>query len=697
MRKTILFLLAAVAAITLCFSLAACSTTPSGNTPSTKTKSYYKVTFFDCFVGGREITQRVDTGKTATKPSDPSRSGYTFDGWFDDYEVGSPFDLNKAITADTNVYAHWTKNVNVVTFKYNDGRDDTVVTIDVGSKVSKPADPTSDDYIFTGWFKDAACTVSFDFGAAVSEDQTIYAGWRRSSVRLTFNLNYSGAPAATNVNVALDQAITVPASVVTEREMYAFEGWYLKAFPTETDAAVDLSKGISDDTVLYAKWRRTHYSVTFDPNERTMQKQISLVEVGAAATVPAFEREGYSLDSVWYAEAGLKTPVSLASINDDIVVYAKWNILSFNVSFDLNYEGATGTPATQTIEYGKYSTRPATPEREGYIFLGWFTDKTEGAQYNFEQEAIAKDIKVYAHWMEAPVVITDVTVTFDYNYEGLGGKYVDVTIGQGEAVGAERMPADPTFDIDAMFMGWYTDAACTTPFDPSAILLDDTTVYARILKGYVFEAEYVDLTDAYGTGSSVELYEEAMIFSYEKIGQGTNQGKEWVSNGWYVSGLYYKGASIEFAITAAEEVKDAILILRVSTEFKPLFYNPLTSELFRVDINPIYDEYGDLTDEGFFDYELPLTLPLPNTEKENDPDGEKTPFEDVIISYHFHLDKGVNYVTLTTNNVCEYASGTFRANAPMIDYMKVYANQSADLTMDEHHEFIERKLNDPNS
>ena len=691
MRKTILFLLAAVAAITLCFSLAACSTTPSGNTPSTKTKSYYKVTFFDCFVGGREITERVNANEKVSKPSDPSRSGYSFNGWFDDYEEGSSFDFDKAVTADQNVYAHWTKNVNVVTFKYNDGRDDTVVTIDVGSKVSKPADPTSDDYIFTGWFKDAACTKAFDFNAAVSEDQTIYAGWRRSSVRLTFNLNYSGAPAATNVNVALDQAITVPASVVTEREMYVFEGWYLKAFPTETDAEVDLSKGISDDTVLYAKWRRTHYSVTFDPNERTMQKQISLVEVGAAATVPAFDREGYSLDSVWYAEAGLKTPVSLASINDDIVVYAKWNILSFNVSFDLNYEGATGTPATQTIEYGKYSTRPATPEREGYIFLGWFTDKTEGAQYNFEQEAIAKDIKVYAHWMEAPVVITDVTVTFDYNYEGLGGKYVDVTIGQGEAVGAERMPADPTFDIDAMFMGWYTDAACTTTFDPSAILLDDTTVYARILKGYTFEAEYVDLTGMHGVGSSVELAEEAMIFDYTKIGAGKNDGKDWVSNGYYIAGLYTKGLFIEFEIKSDKDVEDAVLVMRVSSEFKPLIYNPLTPETYRIDINPVVDINGEVTDESNFLYELPLTLPLPNTIKNTDPDGEKTPFEDVIVSYHFHLEKGTNYVRFTTNNSYNYGDGTFQANAPMIDYVKVYSEADANLRMVEYYEFIDRK------
>ena len=92
-----------------------------------------------------------------------------------------------------------------------------------------------------------------------------------------------------------------------------------------------------------------------------------------------------------------------------------------------------------------------------------------------------------------------------------------------------------------------------------------------------------------------------------------------------------------------------------------------------------------------FEYELPLLLPNPNTDRENDADGEKTPFADVIVSYHFHLNQGYNTITFEVRNEWDYGSGTFKANAPMIDCFYIFTEESNTLTMTEHHEFVERK------
>ena len=48
-------------------------------------------------------------GETATKPADPTRTGFTFKGWYSDAGLTSAFNFNTAITKDTTLYAKWEK------------------------------------------------------------------------------------------------------------------------------------------------------------------------------------------------------------------------------------------------------------------------------------------------------------------------------------------------------------------------------------------------------------------------------------------------------------------------------------------------------------------------------------------------------------------------------------------------------------
>ncbi|MBO7363990.1 MAG: InlB B-repeat-containing protein [Lachnospiraceae bacterium] len=691
MKKTHVYLISALIAVLLCGMLVSCQDEPG---PAPAAKDVYRVTFFDNFVGGSETVQKIAPGEKVTKPADPSRTGFRFDGWFDAYEGGSAFDFDKAVSADTNVYAHWTKTANLVTFRYNDGKAGTVVTVENGGKVAKPADPVSDVYEFIGWFLDGAYTKEFDFDTAINDSMTIYAGWSKSSVKLTFNLNYNGAPDPVTVNAHVEQPIVLPEGVETVRSLYAFDGWYLKSFPSESDQPYDLTAGVEEDTTLYAKWIRNAYAVEFNPNERSMESVVVEVPVdNPVAVAPEMLREGYTIDEVWYKDAALSAPVDLTNITDDITVYGKWNINHYDVAFDLNYEDAKDAPAAQNVEFQGKLTRPENPSREGYTFTGWFTAKEEGDAFNFEDGVITEDLTLFAQWLSAGDIGGSIKVTFNYNAKSLGlggatGIYKEVEIESGEALGSARMPEDPALSSNLMFRGWFSDEACTKSFDPSAVLLADTTVYARILVGNVFEAEYVNLADKHGVGSSVELNEEAMIFDYTKIGTGSGEGEEYVSNDYYVAGMYQNGLYIEFEINASRAVENLALSMRVSSEFKELHYNPLTPQTYRIDIIP---EGSTPSDDTFFEYELPLTLPLPNTERENDPDGEKTPFQDVIISYKFHLEEGMNYIRFTTANNWNYGAGTFTANAPMIDCITIYADSDVRLDMNEYTEFLEKK------
>lgn len=70
----------------------------------------YTVTFNMNGHGTAPSNQTVESGRTATKPADPSADGYTFDGWYTDASFSTKFDFDSPITSDTTIYAKWSKN-----------------------------------------------------------------------------------------------------------------------------------------------------------------------------------------------------------------------------------------------------------------------------------------------------------------------------------------------------------------------------------------------------------------------------------------------------------------------------------------------------------------------------------------------------------------------------------------------------------
>ena len=67
----------------------------------------YTVTF-DVDGGTGIVPQEVESGDKATQPLPPTKTGYTFDGWYSDSGLTTPWDFeNDTITADTTIYAKW--------------------------------------------------------------------------------------------------------------------------------------------------------------------------------------------------------------------------------------------------------------------------------------------------------------------------------------------------------------------------------------------------------------------------------------------------------------------------------------------------------------------------------------------------------------------------------------------------------------
>lgn len=71
----------------------------------------------------------------------------------------------------------------------------------------------------------------------------------------------------------------------------------------------------------------------------------------------------------------------------------------YTVSFDLNYDGATGVPASQSVKKGNMASCPESPRREDYFFAGWYTNKDYTESFDFENTVIDKNYTLIARWV----------------------------------------------------------------------------------------------------------------------------------------------------------------------------------------------------------------------------------------------------------------------------------------------------------
>ncbi len=141
--------------------------------------------------GGSAVSSQVGLSKGAkiSKPLDPSRSGYTFKGWFVDEAMTTSwnFDMN-TVTGNTTLYAKWDVNPVVetfdVTFDSNGGSAiSSQVGLSKGAKISKPLDSSRSGYTFKGWFVDEAMTTSWNFDTdTVDTNITLFAKWEAKSI-----------------------------------------------------------------------------------------------------------------------------------------------------------------------------------------------------------------------------------------------------------------------------------------------------------------------------------------------------------------------------------------------------------------------------------------------------------------------------------------------------------------------------------
>ncbi len=125
------------------------------------------------------------------------------------------------------------------------------ISVETGQKVTKPADPVSDDgSTFLYWYADEE-DVQYDFNSAVKADLTLTAKWQAApgtyhSVRFESN---GGSYVYPQTIADGSKAIEPDA----EKKGYVLDGWYKEAGLV---TAWNFNTAVTSDMVLYAKWAK---------------------------------------------------------------------------------------------------------------------------------------------------------------------------------------------------------------------------------------------------------------------------------------------------------------------------------------------------------------------------------------------------------------------------------------------------------
>ena len=252
--------------------------------------------------------------------------------------------IEKGLTIDVK----YDLDEHTLTFETNGGSAVNPVTVRHGNAVARPADPTKDKYTFIGWYADPEFTEEYDFATVLEADKTIYAKFELTST---------------------------PIGDIYVR----YDVLHIKQLPDGTydlaNAEVEHLSAKKDTTVtaVIKDYRATHHVNV----NRTLSK------LTGTAIQPYMGVDGkpvYTILSVYYD-------------------------LDFHT---LTFDTMGGSKiAPETVRHGLTVAKPKDPVNGGYIFDGWYTDKTFRHRYDFSTP-LTEDITIYAKWFL--IVLPGVTV-----------------------------------------------------------------------------------------------------------------------------------------------------------------------------------------------------------------------------------------------------------------------------------------------
>ncbi len=222
-------------------------TRPITGNVSLKALWQYKVTY-DSSSGTAVNAQTYKQTEAVTAPTEPTRTGFTFDCWCEDSADGPEYTFGSASsTGNITLYARWKYTI---TFEANNGEAATTLTTIHTQAVTKPADPSWSTMTFVCWCSDSALQNEYTFGSPSENGNiTLYAKWK---YLITFDTQ--GADHIDQQWVIYPNAPVEP-NPAPSKDNFEFEYWCTNLSDPENTKYLFDTPYISNDRTLHAKFK----------------------------------------------------------------------------------------------------------------------------------------------------------------------------------------------------------------------------------------------------------------------------------------------------------------------------------------------------------------------------------------------------------------------------------------------------------
>ena len=143
-------------------------------------KEEFTITF-EGYGGLEPETALVKDGKDASEPTEPSRMGYTFDGWYSDIDLTEVYAFDVPITEDTSIYAKWLPHQSTLHLISEIGGYTHDMELFYYDWILLPIFE-EEGYIFRGWYTEPTFENKVQTHLALIDDKTVYARWEEIGV-----------------------------------------------------------------------------------------------------------------------------------------------------------------------------------------------------------------------------------------------------------------------------------------------------------------------------------------------------------------------------------------------------------------------------------------------------------------------------------------------------------------------------------
>ena len=297
----------------------------------------------------------------------PSRTGYTFVGWFDNDQLsGEAIDcIPLGSHGDKVFYAKWQTIDYAITYDLNDANSVSPATNSTSNPATYTiedavvfADPTRAGYMFTGW-----SISNIDVGTY--GEKTITANWQIINYDITYDLNDSNSVSLATNNGTNPSTYTIEENVTfaaPTRTGYDFTGWTLPS----------IAQGLTGAVSTTATWEVVNYSITYDFAIAESSK--SQVVDNSANTVFSYTIEDeVSFNAptrAGYTFASWDIPTIAKGTYGNKTIVASWNIVDYSITYNLN--GGTNhseNPLSFNVEQLPITLKDADSEDD--VFNSW--------------------------------------------------------------------------------------------------------------------------------------------------------------------------------------------------------------------------------------------------------------------------------------------------------------------------------------